>query len=184
MLFGSYPRNDANDPDMFIASATAMLANYPEFVVERVCDPLRGLPARNKFLPAIAEIREACEREMVWFDAVENRARARRHTAQVLARLEPPATPIDRHLVRQAADELLAELKVSDPCAIDFRPPRSPGEAEAAKRHFEARLEVLKAEYAAAPVKIGRELVKRSAAPPVDEAQPNNCGEVVSNKRM
>jgi hypothetical protein len=174
-LFGCYPRNDANDPDTFLMAATALLASYPEVVADRVCDPLRGLPAKNKFLPALAEIREACEREMIWHDAVERRERERRHTAEVLAPA-PPATDESRARVRAEADALLAELKAKgEPAKIDFRPPRSPGEAEAARRHFEARLPELAAEYAAKPPKIGRELVKQSAG-----AQLNNCVEVVT----
>jgi len=154
MLFGCYPRNEANDPEIFITAATALLASYPEIVVERVCDPVRGLPAKNKFLPAIAEIREACEREMVWHDAIERRERDRRHTAEVLA---PAPTPTEeaRARVRADVDALMAELKVSEPRKIDFRPPRSPIEAEAARRHFEARLPELAAEYAATPPKLG-----------------------------
>ena len=152
MLFGFYPRNEANDPEMFIAGATATLAAYPETVVERVCDPVRGLPSKSRFLPAIAEIREACERELVWHDAVERRDRDRRHTPAPLA--PPPLiTPEDRRRVREYADRVLAELKArgEPPGAIDFRPPRSPVEAEAARRHFEARLPGLAAEYAANP---------------------------------
>jgi hypothetical protein len=149
---------------MFITAATALLARYPEVVADRVCDPLRGVPSKKIFLPAIAEIREACEREMVWHDVVERRARDRRETAKVLAPILPRPAPMDRLRVRQTADELLAELKAKgEPPKIDFRPPRSPGEAEAARRHFEARLPELAAEYAAKPPKIGRELVKQSA---------------------
>ena len=155
MLFGCYPAGSANDPEMFITAAAAMLASYPEPVVERVCDPIRGLPAKNKFLPAIAEIRTACETEMVWYDVVERRDRERHHTAEVLAPA-PPATADSRQRVRQAADDLLAELNAKgEPRKIDFKPPRSPGEAEAARRHFEARLPELAAEYAASPPTIG-----------------------------
>jgi hypothetical protein len=113
------------------------------------------LPAKHKFLPALAEIRAACEVEMVWLDAVERRERERRHTAEVLAPA-PPATAESRARVRQAADALLAELNAKgEPRKIDFKPPRSPGEAEAARRHFEARLPELAAENAATPPKIG-----------------------------
>ena len=154
MLFGCYPAGSANDPEMFITAAAAMLASYPELVVDRVCDPIRGLPSTNKFLPAIAEIRQACEREMVWHDAVERRARDRKHTDKVL---EPPPliTPEDRVRVREYAAKVRAELNArGEPRKIDFRPPRSPAEAEAARQHFEARLPELAAEYAAKPPKI------------------------------
>jgi hypothetical protein len=144
---------------MFITAATAMLSSYPEIVAERVCDPIRGLPAKNKFLPAIAEIREACEREMIWHDAVERRERDRAHTRQVLGPA-PLITPEDRRRVRDYADQVLAELNAKGEARkIDFRPPRSPAEAEAARQHFEARLPELAAEYAATPPRLGPALV-------------------------
>jgi hypothetical protein len=145
LLFGYYPRNEANDPEIFITGATAMLASYPEIVVERVCDPLRGLPSKSKFLPSIAEIREVCEREMIWHDAVERRERERRHTDEVLAPA-PPATAESRRNVREMANGLTAELNAKgEPRKIDFRKPRDARAAEASRRHFEARLEELKA---------------------------------------
>ena len=133
-----------------------MLAQYPEAAVAKVCDPVRGLPSTSKFLPSIAEIREACERETVWHYAVEKRERERRHTAEVLA---PPATAESRQRVRA-----LAELSVGDAQqSIGFRQPRSPAEGEAFRRHFEDRLEALKAEYAARPPSLSPAL--RPAAP-------------------
>ena len=163
LLFGYYPRNEANDPEIFITGATAMLSSYPEVVVERVCDPIRGLPAKNKFLPAIAEIREACEREMVWFDAVERRERERRHTAEVLAPVAAP-TADARARVKALAADLIAELNAKgEPRKIDFRPPRSPNEAEVARRHFEARLPELAAEYAARPAVLSTQALGNSS---------------------
>lgn len=159
-LFGYYPRNEANDPEIFLTGATTLLASYPEEIVERACDLLRGLPAKNKFLPSIAEIREFCEREMVWFDAVERRDRERRHTAEVLAPA-PPATAESRARVRAMAADLIAELNArGEPRKIDFKPPRSPAEAEAARRHFEARLPEITAEYAATPPNLGPALLQ------------------------
>jgi hypothetical protein len=150
-LFGFYRASDANDPETFIAGAAAMLANYPEPIVMKVCDPVRGLPSTSPFLPAIAEIRLACEREMVWFDAVERRDRERRRTAKVL---EPPPliTADERRRVLDYAAKTRAELAaMAEPRRIDFSPPRSLAEAEASRRCFEARLPELKAECAANP---------------------------------
>jgi hypothetical protein len=79
-LFGCYRASEANDPDVYVTAAAALLAGYPDAVAAKVCDPIRGLPSTNKFLPAIAEIREACEREMVWHYAVERRERVREET--------------------------------------------------------------------------------------------------------
>ena len=166
-LFGCYPRNEANDPETFLTAATATLSEYPEIVADRVTDPLlrNSLPSKSKFLPALAEIRAACELEMVWFDTVERRERDRKHTAKVLAPTLPPPAPMDRMRVRQAADDLLAELNAKgEPRKIDFKPPRSPGEAEVAKRHFEARLPELAAEYGARAPVVSGELRRQAAA--------------------
>jgi hypothetical protein len=166
-LFGYYPRNDANDPELFLTGATTMLASYPEIVVDRVCDLLRGLPAKSKFLPSIAEIRAACELEMVWFDTVERRERERRHTAEVLAPA-PLATAESRARVAAVAADLIAELNAKGkPRKMDFRPPRSPAEAEAARRHFDARVTELATEYAAKAPKIGPGLAKQPDPTPL-----------------
>lgn len=42
-----------------------MLADYPVDVIHAVCDPRSGIASRLKWLPTIAEVKEACEREMI-----------------------------------------------------------------------------------------------------------------------
>lgn len=105
-LFGYFNRSDANDPETFIAGATAMLSRYPEGVVNAVCDPIRGLPATNKFLPAISEVREACEREMIWYDAVVKREARREHTAKILGdvRAAPKGSPEHGRVLKSFKD--------------------------------------------------------------------------------
>lgn len=39
----------------------AILSEYPQEVVDFVCDPRTGLPRTLKWLPTIAEIAEACD---------------------------------------------------------------------------------------------------------------------------
>ena len=95
-LLGCYRASDANDPDTFVTAAAALLACYPEAIARRVCDPVRGLPSLSKWLPAIAEIRAACETEMVWRDAVERRSRERVKTLAVLAEHRPNPTERQR----------------------------------------------------------------------------------------
>ena len=168
-MFGFYRASTANDPETFIAGAAKWLAQFPEPIARLVCDPVTGLPGTNEWLPNLAEIRVACEKLMAPVYAERKREALRLHSAAVLAPA-PPATDEGRRRVRQAADELLAELKVANPRAMDFRPPRSPGEAEAARRHFEARLPELAAEYATVPPKLGPGLKKRDEPPPIDEA--------------
>jgi hypothetical protein len=39
----------------------ATLAEYSAEVMQHVTDPRTGIPAKLKFLPSVAEVREACE---------------------------------------------------------------------------------------------------------------------------
>ena len=60
-LFSAYPRREFKEPEIFVRGLVATLARYPEEVVRKVCDVEVGLPQTSKFLPSIAEVREACE---------------------------------------------------------------------------------------------------------------------------
>jgi hypothetical protein len=73
-LIGFYPRADYADPETFMSGVVATLARYPAGVLRRVSDPYDGLAGRCKFLPRIAEIREACDAEMQKRAAVRKRA--------------------------------------------------------------------------------------------------------------
>lgn len=61
ILFGCYRKADANDPEIYTMAVAATLAEYEPEVVEYVTDPRTGLPAKLKWLPSVAEVREACE---------------------------------------------------------------------------------------------------------------------------
>lgn len=126
-LFGYFNRSDANDPETFIAGATAMLSSYPEAVVNAVCDPLRGLPSTNKFLPAISEIREACEREMIWHDAVVQREARREQTARVLGdvRAAPRGSPEHTRVLKSFRElgEAMEAKRPADPRPKPFTMP-------------------------------------------------------------
>lgn len=60
-MFGCYRKGDANDPAVYTAAIAATLAEFPAEVIEWVTDPRTGIPARSKWLPSVAEVREACE---------------------------------------------------------------------------------------------------------------------------
>lgn len=60
-LLGFYPPSQVTDPLAFQAACVAILAAYSETVVAQVLSPTTGLPARCKFVPALAEIKAACE---------------------------------------------------------------------------------------------------------------------------
>lgn len=61
ILLGCYRKGDAADPDTYAAAVAATLALFPTRVVLEVASPTKGLPSRLKFLPAVAEVRDACE---------------------------------------------------------------------------------------------------------------------------
>jgi hypothetical protein len=63
MLFACYRAAEASEPKVYMAACERILRCYPERVAQAVCDPLDGLPSQSKFLPSIAEIKEACEKE-------------------------------------------------------------------------------------------------------------------------
>lgn len=58
---GCYRAVDSNDPETYIAAAIAVLSRYPIKIIEAVSSPVTGLPSKLKWLPSIAEIKEACE---------------------------------------------------------------------------------------------------------------------------
>jgi hypothetical protein len=70
VLFGFYRRADANDPEIYVAGAAAILSEYPPEIVDYVCDPRTGLARKLKRLPTLAEISEACESRMDYARAV------------------------------------------------------------------------------------------------------------------
>lgn len=79
-MLGCYPAREMNDPETFATVAAAVLARYPEEVARQVTDPVRGLPSTNKWLPSIAEIREACEHAAYPIRAAQHMAKVRAQT--------------------------------------------------------------------------------------------------------
>lgn len=61
ILLGCYRKVDCADPEVFATAAVAVLSRYPEHVARAVTDPQTGLPGTSKWVPTIAELREACE---------------------------------------------------------------------------------------------------------------------------
>lgn len=61
-LLMAYPQQAREDMAFWIAGCAEDLAEYPPAVV---VEAMRGLRKTKKFVPAIAEIREACEAELV-----------------------------------------------------------------------------------------------------------------------
>lgn len=62
-LLGFYPAREVNDPEVFARGLTALFAAYHEDFVRKVCNPVTGLPSRLKWLPTIADAKEALKAE-------------------------------------------------------------------------------------------------------------------------
>jgi hypothetical protein len=117
ILFGCYRASEANDPETFIAAAAAMLARYPTEIVIAVTDPVCGLASTNKWLPSIAEVREACEQAMAPRYVEERRQNERAHTERVIARVgkAPIGSPEHMRVLRSFKDLRAAMEAKPDP---------------------------------------------------------------------
>ena len=64
MLFGSYRRSDAADPDTYVAAVAAVLALYSTDLIREVTDPRTGIQTSEKFMafmPNAGELKHYCE---------------------------------------------------------------------------------------------------------------------------
>lgn len=61
LLFGSFRKGDANDPDTYVMAITAILSEYDPAVIKRVTDPRLGIARKSKWMPNPAELSEACD---------------------------------------------------------------------------------------------------------------------------
>jgi len=63
-LTGFYPTREVNNAKLYVVGMSALFTAYPADLVKRVCDPVRGLPGRLKWLPTIADAKEALDAEV------------------------------------------------------------------------------------------------------------------------
>lgn len=63
VLLGCYRKGEANDPQMYSAAVSALLAQYSRYVIEQVTHPLSGLASRTDWMPTLKELKAACEQE-------------------------------------------------------------------------------------------------------------------------
>src|ERR1700674_4297464 len=59
-----YRKDEAHDPEMYVAALAAVLSDYPEYIINYVADPRTGITASCKWLPSVAEVKTACDAEM------------------------------------------------------------------------------------------------------------------------
>lgn len=107
-----------------------MFCDYPENVVSVVCNPARGLPSRLKFLPTLAEIKEALEAEMEPIRRELERRRRIEQTRALLPHYRRELSPEERARAVQPALRFIAEAKARA-AQIDRRSWLSPEELRA-----------------------------------------------------
>lgn len=60
-MLSCYRRDDTHNPEIYSAAIAAIMGEYSESVVAYVTDPRTGIPSVKKFLPNVAEVREALD---------------------------------------------------------------------------------------------------------------------------
>src|SRR5262245_52312013 len=127
-IFACYRKDEAHNPEMYAAAVTAVLSDFPQEVIDFVIDPRTGILGTSKFMPSVAEIKEACEN--AHRKVCEDRERERRIEAQLAARDEVYKSPLDAERLKQVA---AAWLDRSDPRAQELagqKPKAPPTEEE------------------------------------------------------
>jgi hypothetical protein len=104
LLLSCYRHGEAANPEIYTDSVISVLSCYSADVIRRVVDPRSGLPSRLKWLPTIAEIKEACDAEMAPIRREQDR---RRRLEQTRKALGPPLSD------REPRGQTLAEMRLT-----------------------------------------------------------------------
>ena len=131
-LYGSYRRDDASDPDVFLQGVAAIFRHYSMDVLNQVCDPFSGLPSKNTFPPSFREIVEACDE----IEAVDKRQRRREASIQeqLAERRENELAVADRSQ-RKTYNEILDDFAQAG-IVIGNRPPPCDVTADQIKHQY------------------------------------------------
>jgi hypothetical protein len=71
-MLSCYRKDETHNPEIYSSAVSAVLADgYSREIVDYVTDPRTGLPSRNKFLPSVAEVREACDERAAHIDRIK-----------------------------------------------------------------------------------------------------------------
>lgn len=109
MMFGCYRKQDANDPEIYVAAVTAILSEYPDSVIETVTDPRTGLPSKIKWLPTVADVKTECESHM--YRVRYQEAWDRRVVEQRRASEAEKVSPETQKKIGEGLADLVARLK-------------------------------------------------------------------------
>jgi hypothetical protein len=78
--------SDAGDPEVYLAGAAAILSEYPDEVLDKICDPRTGTKVLKAY-PTLHDIRAACQELYAPIEREEERSRA--HESHVSGLLPP-----------------------------------------------------------------------------------------------
>jgi hypothetical protein len=97
VMLGSFPQSERAkvDPTVFVPALAAMLASFPQDIVQAVTDPVRGIASEQNWVPTLAELRHACEVRLRPRQEKAKREAELRRTQAMLAP-PPPATAEQR----------------------------------------------------------------------------------------
>lgn len=151
-MLGCFRKGDAADPAVFTTAVASVLSGYPEGVVMAVTSPVSGIPAKLKWLPSIAEVREACEAEMAHILREEQR---KADLARSRALVAPSEEPIERKSIEELKARCGENWGIAQPDDLG-KPRKKDMSRDQAKRH----LEVL-ASMKDAPLQVGPALMKK-----------------------
>lgn len=118
-LMGFFPAKAFNNPEVFAAGLSVLLASYHEDFVRRVCDPVDGLPVRLKFTLTLFDVKEALEAERKRRDLIRMAAQAviTEYDRRAAARAEEQRwkmTPEEMERRRQQAAEVMKARPMTD----------------------------------------------------------------------
>jgi hypothetical protein len=79
-LLSQFRPIEGTDPKVFLTAITSVMMQYPIEIVEKVVDPVAGLPAQQPFTPTPYDVKTACDKLMQpvfgRMDAYDTRSRA------------------------------------------------------------------------------------------------------------
>lgn len=101
-LLGQFRPTPGVDPALFMTAIATILQEYPLWVAQEICDPVRGLPGRQNWMPSPYDVRKLAEALMR--PQREQRAWEARSAAQAASR------EVDRSGPRQSIEEIEDEM--------------------------------------------------------------------------
>lgn len=77
-MLSCYRKDETHNPEVYSAAVSAILSDgYSREVVDYVTDPRTGIPGKQKFLPAVAEVREACEERAAHLERMQKYSKSK-----------------------------------------------------------------------------------------------------------